>query len=65
MPEGPYREVRFATVTEVAEHMRVSRMTVYRMIKQGELPAIRIGTRYRVTEQDVDSYLRSRYGPTG
>jgi excisionase family DNA binding protein len=40
--------------------MRVSSMTVYRLIKAGELPAIRLGRSYRVRESDVDRYLAER-----
>jgi len=36
-------DVRFLTVAEVAEMMRVSNMTVYRMVHSGDLPAIRFG----------------------
>ena len=45
------------TVSEVCEAMRVSNMTVYRLIKSGELPAIRLGKTYRVLESDVERYL--------
>ncbi len=45
------------TVAEVCEAMRVSNMTVYRLIKSGELPAIRLGKTYRVLESDVEGYL--------
>jgi len=40
--------------------MRVSNMTVYRLIKGGELPAIRVGKNYRIRESDVDQYLYER-----
>ena len=40
---GSFDDVRFLTVAEVAEMMRVSKMTVYRMVHAGELPAIRFG----------------------
>lgn len=49
------------TVAEVATLMRVSTMTVYRLIKAGELPAVRVGKSYRIRESDVDAYLNSRY----
>ena len=52
---------RFLTVQEVADLMRVSSMTVYRLIKAGELGAVRVGRSYRVTEDDVDRYLASGY----
>lgn len=40
-------------------------MTVYRLIKAGELPAIRVGKAYRLREDDVDAYLTKRYTETG
>ncbi|MGH8909863.1 MAG: helix-turn-helix domain-containing protein [Egibacteraceae bacterium] len=45
------------TVAEVAEHMRVSNMTVYRLIKGGQLPAIRVGKNYRIRGADLSDYL--------
>jgi excisionase family DNA binding protein len=48
------------TVREVAEMMRVSNMTVYRMIKGGELGAVRIGKNYRIRKNDVLAYLMRR-----
>lgn len=56
---------RFLTVAEVAGSLRVSTMTVYRLIKAGELAAVRIGKSYRVREDDVDRYLASRYTQAG
>ena len=52
---------RFMTVAEVADLMRVSTMTVYRLIKSGELAAVRFGKSYRIDENDVDAYLADRY----
>lgn len=46
-------EARFLTVAEVAEVMRVSRMTVYRLVHSGELPAVRFGRSFRVPESAV------------
>ena len=46
-------DVRFLTVAEVAEIMRVSKMTVYRLVQSGELPAVRFGRSYRVPESAV------------
>ena len=51
---------RLLTVAEVAASMRVSNMTVYRLIKSGQLAAIRVGKNYRIRESDVDRYLRDR-----
>jgi excisionase family DNA binding protein len=47
----------FLTVQEVADLMRVSTMTVYRLIKSGELAATRVGRSYRVRSAEVDAYL--------
>ena len=41
------------TIAEVAAFMRVSRMTVYRLVHSGELPAIRFGRSFRVPESAV------------
>lgn len=58
-------EMRFFTVAEVAEVMRVSRMTVYRLVHSGELPAVRVGRSFRVPERAVHDYLRSAYTDAG
>ncbi len=56
---------RFMTVAEVAQLMRVSTMTVYRLIKAGELPSVRVGKSYRIREDDLDRYLATRYTEAG
>ena len=48
------------TVAEVAKVMRVSNMTVYRLIKSGQLSAIRVGKNYRIRRADMDRYLTDR-----
>jgi excisionase family DNA binding protein len=55
--DRPLAEVRFLTVAEVAEVMRVSKMTVYRLVHSGELPAVRVGRSFRVEERAVHDYL--------
>jgi excisionase family DNA binding protein len=52
-------------VSEVARVLRVSKMTVYRLIRQGDLPAVRIGRGFRIREDDVHRYLESRYTEAG
>lgn len=46
-------DVRFLTVAEVATLMRVSNMTVYRLVHAGELPAVRFGRSFRIPESAV------------
>jgi excisionase family DNA binding protein len=48
---------RLLTVREVADVMRVSNMTVYRLIKAGELLAVRVGRSYRIWADEVSAYL--------
>ena len=58
MSDQPGR-VRYLTVMEVADVMRVSKMTVYRLVHSGELPAVRVGRSFRVPQDALDAYLRS------
>jgi excisionase family DNA binding protein len=57
--------VRFRTVSEVAALLRVSNMTVYRLINSGELPAVRIGRCFRLPAADVDRYVAERLYKAG
>ncbi|HEX2235427.1 MAG TPA: helix-turn-helix domain-containing protein [Actinomycetota bacterium] len=56
---------RFLTVAEVARQLRVSNMTVYRLVKARQLPAVRVGRGYRLREEDVRKYLAQRYMDAG
>lgn len=49
----------FLTVAEVAAVMRVSKMTVYRLVHSGELPAVRVGKSFRVPQGALDAYLEA------
>jgi excisionase family DNA binding protein len=64
-PENALAEVRFLTVAEVAAVMRVSKMTVYRMVHAGDLPAVRVGRSFRVPEKAVHDYLRAAFIEAG
>jgi excisionase family DNA binding protein len=54
---APRPTVSFLTVAEVAAIMRVSKMTVYRLVHGGELAAVRVGRSFRVPEPAVREYL--------
>jgi excisionase family DNA binding protein len=54
-------DVSFLTVAEVAGVMRVSKMTVYRMVHSGELSAVRVGRSFRVPAKAVREYLAAAY----
>jgi excisionase family DNA binding protein len=59
MPQS-YLDEPLLTVGEVAGIMRVSNMTVYRLIKSGQLAAIRVGKNYRIRRSDINRYLNDR-----
>ncbi|MGM1062543.1 helix-turn-helix domain-containing protein [Saccharothrix sp. Mg75] len=63
--ENALGQVKFLTVAEVALVMRVSKMTVYRLVHSGELTAVRVGKSFRVPEKAVDEYLRNAYFDAG
>lgn len=62
---GDISEVKFLTIAEVATMMRVSKMTVYRIVHSGELPAVRVGRSFRVTEKDVNEYIKRSFYDAG
>jgi excisionase family DNA binding protein len=47
----------FLTVSEVAETLRVSDMTIYRLISSGEIMAIKVGRSYRIPAEALDEWL--------
>ena len=62
--EDRFPEVRFLTVAEVASLMRVSKMTVYRLVHGGDLTAVRVGRSFRVPEHAVHDYLHGAFPHT-
>ena len=63
--DAPLSQVKFLTVAEVAALMRVSKMTVYRLVHSGELTAVRVGRSFRVPERAVHDYLRDAFIEAG
>lgn len=57
-------ELKFLTVAEVAAAMRVSRMTVYRLVHSGELASVQVGRSFRIPEHAVHAYLRGAFDST-
>ncbi len=57
--------VKFLTVAEVAMQMRVSKMTVYRLVHNGELEAVRVGRSFRVPEHVLEQYLSRSFFEAG
>ena len=63
--DGQPPRTQFLTVAEVAALMRVSKMTVYRLVHNGELPAVRVGRSFRVHAKAVNDLLESSYFDAG
>ena len=58
----------FLTTEEVLEYLQVNLRTVYRLIKAGKIPAVRVGRQWRFRKRDIDTWLESqrpRQGRTG
>jgi excisionase family DNA binding protein len=56
----------FLTTEEVLEYLQVNLRTVYRLIKAGKIPAVRVGRQWRFRKRDIDAWLdsqRPRGGP--
>jgi excisionase family DNA binding protein len=56
----------FLTTEEVLEYLQVNLRTVYRLIKAGKIPAVRVGRQWRFRKRDIDGWLdsqRPRSGP--
>ena len=62
---GDLSDVRFLTVAEVAEMMRVSNMTVYRLVHSGDLPAVRFGRSSRIPESAVVAAIETPNSQVG
>ena len=54
---------RFLTPQEVAELLRVSSAAIHRLLRRGELPAVRVGRAWRVEDGELQRWLRRRRSP--
>src|SRR6185503_12903786 len=53
-------EEGFLTTEEVLEYLQVNLRTVYRLIKAGKIPAVRVGRQWRFRKRDIDAWLESQ-----
>jgi excisionase family DNA binding protein len=57
---------QFFTVKTLAEKLALTPVTIYRLVDQGKLPAVKIGKSIRFRPQDIDAFLETvRVGPAG
>ena len=62
---GNLQAGKFLTVAEVAAILRLSKMSVYRLIHSGQLEAVQFGRSFRVTEKALNTYLENAYFSAG
>ena len=53
------------TVPEVAKLLRMSRQTIYNMIREGKIPHFRVGTKVRFNRADIDALMQTKPVTTG
>lgn len=61
MTQAPAQDLVLLTVAEVAARLRVSKMTVYRLCRSGELESGWIGGSVRIDEADLAEYIRAAF----
>jgi excisionase family DNA binding protein len=57
--------MKFLTVQEVADRLRLSESMIYKEINAGRLPHYRFGARVRITEGGLDEYVRDQLAESG
>jgi excisionase family DNA binding protein len=63
IPGDPILHGPLLTRAEAARFLSVSEQTVYRILRRGELPAFRVGHSIRITQTDLENYLRAQSPP--
>ena len=48
------------TTKELAEYLQLDRMTIYKLLKSGDIPANRVGHQWRFFRSDIDAWIRSK-----
>ena len=56
-------KIKYMTLEEVTQYLRINIYTAYRMVEKGELPGMKIGRLWRFTQDDIDRYMRSQLKP--
>ena len=60
MPLNLPTDETFLTTEEVLEYLNVNLRTVYRLIKAGSIPAVRVGRQWRFRKRDIDKWLEGQ-----
>jgi excisionase family DNA binding protein len=57
---SPDPKKKYMAIEDVADLLGVNYQLIYRLVRSGDLPAIRLGRIYRVTQEDLDAYLKKQ-----
>ena len=57
------RRFRIMTIDEVAKYLRLHKSTVYRMVRESQIPASKIGNQWRFRKDVIDSWLSTKESP--
>jgi len=60
MAERRRTEADLMTPSQVAEYLQLHKLTIYKYIREGRLPAARLGRSLRILKADVERFLEER-----
>ena len=63
MPRSRDSRSDLLTVQQVADYLQLNKLTVYKYVREGRLPAARLGKAYRIRLADVDAFLERQMSP--
>ncbi len=52
------KELNYYTLAEIAEQLQITRRTLYSWVKEGKLPAVKLGRQWRVSEEALADFLK-------
>jgi PTS system nitrogen regulatory IIA component len=58
--ENPMTDERWMTVQEVADYLHVSTDLIYRLAQKGEIPASKVGGRWRFKKEKIDRWMEGQ-----
>lgn len=51
---------KLMTIKELADYLRLSKVTVYKMTRQGKIPALKIGKQWRYNKAEIDTWVKQK-----
>jgi len=60
MSDQANQQPEFLTIEEVAERLKVTKVTLYRMARKGKIPAVKFGKSWRINSQLLEELLKGK-----